>query len=79
MSNKLKLLKKMGILGDIRQRLGAKNEEDTSFDKTIEMMSTRDIVAAEYGWELGDNSWGYNIIDLYLRLTKALDKEKENE
>jgi len=78
-SKKIELLRELRILGDIRERLGANNEKDESRDATIESMDARELVATKYGWELGDNSWGYNIIDLYLEISKELDEENKNE
>ena len=74
-SKKIELLREMRILGDIRERLGAKDSHDESRDGVIEMLSPRDLVATKFGWELGDNSWGYNIIDMYLEITKELEND----
>jgi hypothetical protein len=64
----LDTLNEIGILGDIRQRLGAKDENDTSKDRIILDMDAREMVARQTGWELGEEFWAYNIIDTYLEL-----------
>lgn len=51
--------------GDIRQRLGAKDEKDTTFDDLIFEMSPKEVVAIWTGWVLGSNGWGHEIIDFY--------------
>jgi len=65
MSNIQKLKKWGGILGDIRQRLGAENENDASFDEKINEMDARSLVNAWSTWHLGYESWGEDIIDMY--------------
>ncbi len=68
----IEILDQEGILGDIRQRLGASDEFDTSKDNKISKMDARELTAVCYGWELGDDSWGYNIIDLYENLKREI-------
>lgn len=58
-------------LGDVRQRLGATDESDTSRDKRINAMTAEELVAAKSGWELGDDSWGESHVDIYRRLVAA--------
>jgi hypothetical protein len=50
-------LKDCRILGDVRQRLGAKNENDTSFDEEINEMEPDEIMAEWVGWKLGSGDW----------------------
>lgn len=50
-------LNKLGMLGAVRQRLGAENETDESFDATINRMSNSSLVENWCGWYLGDGSW----------------------
>lgn len=71
METKIELLDQLGILGGIRQRLGAKDENDTSFDQRIEGMSNRRLVALDTGWELGDESWANNIFHLLDELNES--------
>lgn len=52
-------------LGCIRQRLGAINGKDTSFDDRIAKMSPKKVVCAWCGWVLGDEDWGDEIIEFY--------------
>ena len=74
---KIDTLASLGILGDIRQRLGAENPDDVSRDKVIEKMSPEDAVSTWCGWTLGDEGWGQKIIGLYKSLSEA-KKELEN-
>ena len=55
----------IGILQDVRQRLGAKNEDDTSYDDIIAKMSAKEIMAKWCGWNLGDEGWANLIINIY--------------
>lgn len=57
-----------GDLGDIRQRLGANDEDDDSFDAAINGMTAEDLCATKSGWELGDELWAESYIYLYRRL-----------
>lgn len=50
-------LTKVGILGDIRQRLGANDENDTSKDSRINKMDNSELLELWSGWRLGDGSW----------------------
>jgi len=63
------------ILGDIRQRMGAKGEDDPSFDKEIEDLLPKELVEKWCGWHLGSEIWGAQIIDMYLDFNR-IDKEK---
>lgn len=58
-------------LGDIRQRLGAKDENDPSRDLRINSMTAEELVAAKSGWELGDESWAESYIEIYRQLVAA--------
>lgn len=57
MKNNVQKLKELRILSDVRQRLGADNEDDERFDKQINSMSNAEIVKHWAGWNLGDDSW----------------------
>ena len=61
-------LKQLGILGDVRQRLGAKDGYDDSQDIRINELSSTDIVAQWAGWELGNPSWWYDMKEYFDRL-----------
>lgn len=63
-------LKDLGILGDIRQRLGADNENDTSFDKDIDQMTADELMYAWAGWKLGYGAWWTDMKKKYDRLCK---------
>lgn len=58
-------------LGDIRKRLGAKDEDDESRDDEINQMSAEELCAKKSGWELGDESWAESYIYIYRQLVKA--------
>ena len=53
------------VLGDIRQRLGAEDEDCTSCDERINEMDARALTKEWCGWNLGDEEWGSQIIDMY--------------
>jgi hypothetical protein len=68
---KLSKLKRLGILGDVRQALGADSEHDESKDKKIISSSNEDIIGLYSQWHLGDKYWGKDFISKF----KALEKE----
>lgn len=67
---KIEKIKNTGILGAVRQRMGADDENDTSKDNRIEQLSPEDCVAKWAGWYLGDESWATTIIHYYTELSK---------
>ena len=50
-------LTQLGIIGDVRQRLGADDENDTSSDTRINQMDNSQLIEQWTGWHLGDGSW----------------------
>ena len=61
-------LRDLGILGDIRQRLGAKDENDSSFDEQIDSMSEDELMAEWSAWKLGSSEWWQTMNRMYNRL-----------
>ena len=61
-------LKDLGIIGDIRQRLGAKDEQDSSFDKQIDSMTADEIMSEWSAWKLGSSEWWKDMNRMYNRL-----------
>ncbi len=57
-------------LGDVRQRLGAEDENDTSFDDKINEMSSQEIVEKWSGWNLGDEAWASQMIEMFTSLNE---------
>jgi len=72
---KVEILKQIGIIGDIRQRLGAKDENDTQMDIRINVYSTDQLVKAWAGWQLGDGSWWTTMKSYYDKI-EELDKNE---
>ena len=68
MDAKLRKINSLGILGDVRQRLGADDENDETFDEEIISMSNTDIIGAYCGWQLGDKSWWHHMKNLFDKL-----------
>lgn len=54
---KVEKLKALGILGAVRQRLGANDEHDDVYDEDINEMNNSKLVEQWCGWKLGDGSW----------------------
>lgn len=50
-------LKELRILHDIRLRMGADDENDTSVDGAINRLSNSQLVEKWAGWHLGTESW----------------------
>lgn len=67
-------LKQLGILGEIRQRLGAENENDTSMDSRVNKLSNHDLTAAYCGWCLGSESW-WNTLKVLFDSLERFDEE----
>lgn len=57
------------VLGGVRQRLGADDENDDTFDGKISNMKPKEIAALYSGWVLGNEDWAIKFIDLYEKLT----------
>lgn len=66
-------LKKIGILGAVRQRLGAQSAIDETYDKRINEMTNSMLIAEWCGWELGDEYWWNKMKGMFDRL-EAMDK-----
>jgi len=64
----------MYILGAVRQRFGAVDEEDTQFDERIKKLEPIELVAKWSGWNLGDESWARIMISYYNTLQERNDK-----
>jgi hypothetical protein len=62
------------LLGDVRQRLGAEDENDIKYDYKIEGFNAKQIMAKWCGWHLGDEDWGNEIIGRYEELKEELAK-----
>lgn len=50
-------LTRLGIIRDVRLRLGVDDENDTSIDTVINEMSNSELVEQWSGWHLGYSSW----------------------
>ena len=61
-------LDELGILGDIRQRMGANDIFDNLYDNDINEMTHDDILKAWSGWRLGDPSWWSTMKSYFDRL-----------
>jgi hypothetical protein len=64
-------LMNLGMLGAVRQRLGAEDAFDESYDEEIETMDNEKLVELWCGWELGDGSW-------WTEMKYKFDKLEEN-
>jgi hypothetical protein len=58
-------LNELGILGDIRQRLGGEDENDSSLDSQIDLMSAHDIISEWSAWKLGSSEWWKQMNNMY--------------
>ncbi len=63
-------LKELAIIGDVRQRLGSDDENDTSIDHLINEMSNYQLVKKWCGWNIGDEEWWVSMKHLYDELEK---------
>lgn len=67
-STMVERLKDHGILGDVRQRLGAENDDDSLFDDKINEMTPDEIMYEWVGWKLGYGSWWHTFKSAYDRI-----------
>lgn len=73
-------LKELGILADIRQRIGNFYDDDATpekierADNRINLMSPLELVKAWTAWEIGDGSWALHIIQYYEALQSIQPK-----
>lgn len=75
-NEKIEKLKKLNILGSLRQHLGATNEDDTSFDDLIADMDAYELTERWCALELGYVGWWNKMKYIYDSLsTKEEDKE----
>jgi len=74
-------LSRLGILQQIRQRLGAHDGAgDTLYDNDINEMSNTELISTWSGWILGDESWWDDMkhnFDELEELDRTHGKEKE--
>jgi hypothetical protein len=73
MKTNVEKLEDIGILNEIRQRLGAEDELDESKDEKINNLSNHQLISAWCAWELGDKSWWDKMKQMFDRL-EELDK-----
>ena len=71
--NNVQKLKQIGILGSVRQRLGADDKNDEKYDDDINEMSNHNLIRAYTGWRLGDGSWWDSLKGMFDDL-EELDK-----
>ena len=65
----------LDVLGAIRQRLGAEDENDNSQDEKIKHMTPKKCVGAYSGWILGDEEIAITFINLYEQLIETVKEE----
>jgi len=63
-------LTRLGIIGHVRQRLGADDANDTRRDDLINKMNNSKLVEQWAGWYLGDGSWWTTMKGYYDELEK---------
>lgn len=73
MKTNVEILKEINStkLSNIRRRLGAVDENDTSVDDEINAMSNSDLVATDIAWRLGDEYWWQDAKAFFDDLEKA--------
>lgn len=69
-------LSRIGILGDIRLRMGAYNQSDTSCDDEINELDNSQLIEEWFKWKLGDGSWWTDALEWYEQLNE-FDKNKQ--
>jgi len=67
----IEALQQIGILGDIRQRMGANDENDAKQDEEINRLDPDDLIAKDAGWKLGNEEWWWDMFDKYNDLVEV--------
>ena len=70
----IEILECLGMLGDVRERLGADDDKDTSMDDEINKLDSVQLVQEWSGWSLGSGHWAKDIIYNYNEIER-LKKE----
>jgi hypothetical protein len=68
-------LKRLGILGVVRQRMGTENDDDV-YDEDINEMDNSKLIEKWCGWYLGDGSWWTEMKNKFDRLVDLDNSEK---
>ena len=63
--NNIDKLRQLGVLGDVRQRVGANDENDDSKDYIINGFNNSELVGCWCGWNLGDGEHWFAMKELY--------------
>ena len=69
-------LKQIGIIGVVRQRLGAANQNDESFDESINQIDNDRIVREWAIWYLGTDGWWVRMKAVYDKLENTSKSQK---
>jgi hypothetical protein len=76
MKSNVEKLKKLGILGTVRQRQGADNASDETYDESINEMDNSELIKQWCAWHLGNGSWWTTMKYKFDRL-EDMDKESK--
>lgn len=68
-------LKALGILGAVRQRQGANDQNDDTYDEDIEKMDNSKLIEQWCGWHLGSGSWW---TDMKYKFDKLVDMDSHS-
>ena len=68
-------LKALGILGAVRQRQGANDQNDDTYDEYINEMDNSKLIEQWCGWRLGDGSWW---TDMKYKFDKLVDMDSRS-
>lgn len=71
----IKKLQQVGILKEVRLRMGADDENDDTCDDVINLMDNSKLIEQWCAWKLGDSSW-WKIMKLHF---DELEKLSENK
>ena len=73
MKSNVEKLQKIGILGDVRESLGAEDAKDETYDDTINEMNNSTLIEQWCRWHIGDRSWWTTMKSNFDRL-EEMDK-----
>ncbi len=76
MKSNVEKLKKLGILGTVRQRQGADSASDETYDESINEMDNSELIEQWCGWHLGNGSWW---TDMKYKFDKLQEMDKESK
>ena len=72
-------LEEVGILEEVRKRVGAESGEDTTYDDEINELNNEELVGKWTGWKLGSEEWAHTVIGYYNHLNELTEPNTKTD